>query len=275
MEHVVKWFEALDFPQEIKQDFYDELGKRKIDFPIRMSVDELMEKKDYLLNLVYCLSECDNTQKRFKDKGLPESSFWGNVGEIVLEAVQTRKNFGVVGIDDVKWVDMFLQCKKHFRIGCLNFDMEIAGEHECEGDPIKEDDPVVLVHIPSDTRLDRESCEQAFKDAEDFLAAYFPEFSYKCFVCGSWLLDDGLKAFLKEDSNILGFQSFFTPYKKIENRALLRFLFSRTVTMENISKFEAKSSLQKKLQEHIVSGGRTYEGFGFRGRQYHTAKQTG
>lgn len=266
MDTVKKWFELLEFPEKLKEDFYKEIDLRSIDTVPELSVEELDQKKDYLLNLIYCLAQCESTFARFEKKGIPQNYFWANIREIVVEAIQTAENFGCVGVDDIRWVDMFLQCKKHFRIGCLNFDMEIAGEHECEGGPVKEEDPVVLVHIPSNTRLDREACAQAFQDAEEFFATYFPEFSYKYFVCGSWLLDDSIRPFLKEGSNIRGFQSFFTLYKKVESRSLLRYVFSRDTTPENITEFEAKNSLQKKLKEYIAAGGKTYEGFGIRER---------
>lgn len=264
MEKIKKWFDLLEFPVKMREEFYREIAKRQIYLPSHMAVEELAEKKDYLLNLVYCLAQCESTLERFRHRGIPEDYFWANAREIVVEAIQCTENYGSVGIDDIRWVELFLRCERIFRIGCLNFDMEIAGEHGCEGGPIKEEDRVILVHIPGDARLDREKCVQAFRDAEKFFAAYFPEFTYKCFVCGSWLLDDGLGAFLGENSNIREFQSLFTLYKKEESRSLIRYVFSRTTTPENISEFEAKSSLQKKLQEYIAAGGKTYEGFGFK-----------
>ena len=142
--------------------------------------------------------------------------------------------------------------------------MEIAGEHGCEGGPIRSEDPVILVHIPGDARLDNEKCLESFRAAEKFFAMYFSYFFYKYFVCGSWLLDDKLGDFLGKNSNILGFQSLFNLYKKEESRSLLRYVFSRTTTTDNIREFEAESSLQKKLQKYIAAGGKTYEGFGIR-----------
>jgi len=266
MEKIKKWFDCLDFPQEFREEFYREIIEKKIGLSEKLTVNELAERKDFRLNLVYCLAECEKTFERFLTKGIPEQYFWANAREIVVEVIQCRQNYGVVGIDDIRWVDLFLRCERIFRIGCLNFDMEIAGEHGCEGGDIRKDDAVVLVHIPSDGRLVREQCLQSFRDAENFLAKYFPEFTYKCFVCGSWLLDDGLGTFLDEKSNILAFQKLFTVYKKEESRSLLRYVFSRTATPENIREFQAKSSLQRMLRDYILEGGKTYEGFGTRER---------
>lgn len=266
MERIKKWFDLLDFPQEFQEEFYREIVENKISLPDALTVNELAERKDFRLNLVYCLAECEKAVERFISKGIPEQYFRANAREIVVEAIQCRKNYGMLGIDDIRWVDLFLRCERIFRIGCLNFDMEIAGEHGCEGGNIRKDDSVVLVHIPSDGRLDSAQCVQSFRDAEIFFAKYFPEFTYKCFVCGSWLLDDGLGAFLDEKSNILAFQKLFTLYKKEESRSLIRYVFSRTTTPDNISEFPAKNSLQRQLRDYIVKGGKTYEGFGTRER---------
>lgn len=266
MDQIKKWFDLLQFPEEYQEEFYSEYIAKWSSLPIGMTVDELAEKKDFRLNLLYCLAECERALERFKEKGIPEQYFWANAGEIVVETIQCRQNYGVVGIDDIRWVDLFLRCERIFRIGCLNFDMEIAGEHGCEGGDIRKDDAVVLVHIPSGGRLDRKQCIQSFCDAEKFLAKYFPQFEYKCFVCGSWLLDDGLSSFLDEKSNILAFQKLFNPYKKEESRSLLRYIFSRTTTLENISEFQTQNSFQRKLQAYIVGGGKTYECFGVRER---------
>ena len=108
MEMVKKWFDLLEFPTNMWEEFNREIVSRRIELSLDMNVSELVEKKDYQLNLMYCLAQCESAFARFSQRGIPEEYFWANAGEIVVEAIQCRANYGVVGIDDIRWVDLFL-----------------------------------------------------------------------------------------------------------------------------------------------------------------------
>ena len=63
------------------------------------------------------------------------------------------------------------------------------------------------VHIPHGTPFTEESCQESFCMAREFYAKHYPEFEYNYFGCYSWLLDTTLRKLLREDSNIVKFQS--------------------------------------------------------------------
>lgn len=266
-EQIKKWYDNLSLPKEWKPAVYQKLEENDLELLRTVTVETLVGKQDYLLNLCYCLYQCEDMKKKFQQRGIADEIFRDCISEIALEAVQTKENHGCVGIEDIRWVHLFLNCEKIFRIGCLNFDMEIAGEHGCEGGEIQPEDKIILVHIPGDRKLDINACKKSFSMAEVFFSRYFPDFHYKCFVCGSWLLDKGLDKFLKENSNIKLFRQLFVHYKSKENDSLLRYVFSRTSTRENIQNYEAKNSFQQRLQSYIAEGGKLYEAFGVRPRE--------
>ena len=73
-------------------------------------------------------------------------------------------------------------------------------------------DPMLGVHIPACDPLDYDECKAAIEQARDFFPRYCPEFRFKGFACGSWLLDPTLQDFLPPTSNIVRFQSLFHLY---------------------------------------------------------------
>ncbi len=259
---ITKWYKSLEFPKHLDDEFFLSLDKVSDETLSDFLENAYRDENEHILNLFRCLYRCEDAYKMYQEKGIGDDIFFASMKEIVTETVQCKEDYGVLGVWDTYWMNLFLECKKIFRIGRLNFDMEIAGDHECEGDGINKADKVILVHIPADKKLDIKECEESFIKAEEFFNKYFPDFDYKCFLCGSWLLWDGLGEFLSPDSNITRFRLMFKPYKKIKSDSSLRFAFGRTVTRDNIKDFLPKNSLQRGLKEYILNGGDLYEGFG-------------
>ena len=73
-------------------------------------------------------------------------------------------------------------------------------------------DPMLGVHISAVDPLDYGECKAAIEQAREFFPKYCPEFHFKGFVCGSWLLDPTLGDFLPPSSNIVRFQSLFNLF---------------------------------------------------------------
>jgi hypothetical protein len=102
------------------------------------------------------------------------------------------------------------------------------------------------------------------EQAKSFVKKYFPEFEFNKFVCYSWLLWSDLEDFLGADSNILKFAKLFElEFEKEQDDAII-FAISKLAKKENIAEFEVKTGLQKKLQAHVLAGGKLYVGAGIR-----------
>ena len=70
-------------------------------------------------------------------------------------------------------------------------------------------DKVISIHIPADGKLDHAAVRETYAEMKKFLAAYFPDFAYRAFYCGSWLLDTTLEELLGGESNIVLFGKDF------------------------------------------------------------------
>ena len=87
---------------------------------------------------------------------------------------------------------------KLFRIGELEYEMTNW-----------KSEPVISIHIPSDSDILHEKCVESIKQAKDFFIKYFPDYSNCKYICDSWLLSPTLKELLPGTSRIIGFQNMF------------------------------------------------------------------
>ena len=116
-------------------------------------------------------------------------------------------------------------------------------------------DPVLAVHIPAGEPLDAAACRDAFSMAADFYSRHFPDHAApRGMQCVSWLLYPGFADILPASSNIVQFQRNFirVPISGASaNQAYDRVFppHNRNVTREQL-----KTSLQRKLFDHIQSG---------------------
>lgn len=257
---IEKWYNALGFPEEFDSAFKEALLEVKISDAV--SVDTYVpSESDGRRNLLSYLFMCEKLEEEYKEKGIPK--------EILIETLQSIVEWTEIGWNRLKnelYIEQYSWIKRHlnmklFRLGRLNFCM---GEAKCDVPEmgISKGDNVVEVHIPTYGSFAKSECEKSINMAREFFAKYFPEYDYKYFTCNSWLLDDTLKEILKPTSNILGFQSLFTPVKADESDAILRYVFEWNMTRRKLAKATASSSLAEKVKERMLSGGKFYDVLG-------------
>ena len=119
------------------------------------------------------------------------------------------------------------------------------------------------IHIPRGSKLTPSECEASLNRAREFFATYFPDFSYTCFTCNSWLLDDTLAAILPGSSNILRFQRRFTPVSKVPSDVIAGFVFRWKAGRQQALALPADTSLKKAIHERFRSGGAFYVALGY------------
>ncbi len=265
-ETAIKWYKYLQFPSEFDEEFYALAESKDISgITPENCVKILCEKKDYGLNLIYFLSQLDNTKAAMDERNIDEKYFRATAMGLVGEAKSCKETFGKIGVYEVGWTNAVMKGTYLFRIGRLNFGLETLFESWCDdGKVIKLGDTIIAVHIPGGGKLDETDAYRSLLEAERFFKKHFPEKDIKGFMCGSWLLDRTLDNFLKPDSNIIKFRDLFTPYMKKEDYSAIKFAFGKNITKDNLKDFEPKNSFQAKLKEHVLSGGKLYDTFGFR-----------
>lgn len=121
------------------------------------------------------------------------------------------------------------------------------------------------IHIPSDGAFDRETVAASFARAREIFDRCYPDYPYKGFFCSTWLLSQDLKEMLKPSSNILGFQSFFTPVPFRSSGGLVfSFAFGMDARIpEDPAALPESSSLRRAVKQRYLSGGYVHEGAGF------------
>ncbi|MBR6747617.1 MAG: hypothetical protein IKM07_01660 [Clostridia bacterium] len=124
-------------------------------------------------------------------------------------------------------------------------------------------DPVVSLHIPGNARFTPDVVDQSLVYGKEFLAKYFPDFHYKAFICSSWLLGTDLAQFVREDSNILKFQSRFRIGLAFRNGFSI---FDNVFNVPKhcpIEELVPTNRFQREILEMVKAGGTLYSGRGY------------
>ncbi len=116
-------------------------------------------------------------------------------------------------------------------------------------------DPVLNIHIPAGSPMDVGRCGESFRRAEAFYPAHFPEYRYRAYVCGSWLLDPQFERALKPDSNIARFlqEVYLFPLPGAGDQQT----FERVFGTARVDPATAPrdTSLRRAILEHVERGG--------------------
>ncbi|MBU5451004.1 hypothetical protein [Acetivibrio sp. MSJd-27] len=128
---------------------------------------------------------------------------------------------------------------------------------------VAQGDPVIGVHMPGREKLSEEAVQESFACAKTFLAEHFPNYLYKAFVCSSWALDTGLKAFLKDSSNILKFQKLFRIVLGPVNTFSLRMDIFHREDEISIDLLVPENQFQSDMLSFAKKGGKLYSGKGY------------
>ena len=253
------WYKRLEFPKEYDQEFYQALEEIQVCEGAKFEDYDLNETNGKK-NLLYFLYFCEELKEKYDVLGMPEEVMVATAKDIVNWCVIWSGVKGELCLYEISWL------KHHFsmllfRLGRLQFCM---GKSFCDIPEynVKEGDNVMEIHIAEGPPLRYEDCLESIEMAKEFFAKYYPNFEYTCFTCYSWLMDQTLKSFLKEESNVVKFQKMFDIVKADADYSALRYVFGWDTTMENLKNAKADSSLSRSMKEYILSGGKLYLGLG-------------
>ena len=240
---VLKWFDILNFPTQWRQEVAD-----------AAAMFSMNAEHTPMWDLVYALSRCDALEKRYEEKGISRDILLATLADIVVWAENQHFVHGTVGLSDAAWLEGHLDMKL-FRLGRMQFKLEQAIASSEKYD-LHVGDPIVEIHIPQGEALCMDAVHHSYRLAKQFLRAYFPEYAYRYFTCGSWLLDHHLKDFLKESSNILKFAKEFDVIHWAPSNDAMRRLFELNPNKG------PENSFQRNVRTFVENGGQTLEGYG-------------
>ena len=259
-----KWYEKLGFPKEYDERFYalldSEDGFSEMKFE---DFDLENNREEYRRNVIWALYFCEEVSLKFKENNIPESIMWDTLLDVKFHILKFTEPTGELHLRGLStWLFLHLSFKL-FKVGRLQFQIRGA-EGGAERLGLNEGEPVLAVHIPKGEPLTPESALESFELANKFFNQYFPDYEYKFFTCHSWLLDKVLNKFLSPDTNIIKFQNLYEYACESELDSAIAFCFPYGVTRENIKDFTPKTSLQAKIRDYVLSGGKLHYTFGIR-----------
>ena len=256
---IEKWYRKLKFPSSFDPEFYDML--KTVEIPESICIDTYdMQNTDGKYNLLSFLYMCQSLERRYSEKGLGEDVLLDTLSDLVrwTETWSELKNTLYLG--QLSWVSIPFKMEI-FKLGRLQFCMQKAGR-DVPAYGLKKDDNILGIHIPAGEALTLKACEDSLQRAKAFFATYYPEYSYDFFFCHSWLLDTMLENILSADSNILRFQKLFDIVTLDESDAIIRYVLRWGAERKDVIALPTTTEFSKKVRNHILSGGKFYEGVG-------------
>lgn len=125
-------------------------------------------------------------------------------------------------------------------------------------------DGMVSIHIPHGARFDSETVRASVERTKVIIREYYPEYDFKTFFCGSWLLDPQLCDMLSPESNIVKFCKLFKPLAvKDSGSCVFGFVFNKPDMNFEISELPETTSLERAIKTHYLDGKAIYETFGY------------
>ena len=119
------------------------------------------------------------------------------------------------------------------------------------------DDTILSIHIPKGAKIDRASCEEAYRGARAFFGAHYPERPIAMFYCRSWLMDPALAEILPPTSNILSFQSWFQIFpSKSTGKEVFNFVHPQPFS--DFSELPERTTLERGLKRRYLADNPIY-----------------
>ncbi len=262
-----KWYDKIGFPKEFDEGFDKLLSEENDLLCIKFEEYDISENKDcHGKNLIMFLYFCEELYEKYKALGIPDDIFYMTIGDFAVSVKRWFKMTGNIGLQSAEWMSNHFSMRL-FKLGRLQFCME-GSYIDIPQKGIKKGDNMIDIHIPdTGESLAMSDCIRDFKRSEEFFANFFPDYKYQYYMCFSWLLDDVLKSFLKEGSNILQFQKLFEVVHAREQDSIIHFMFKYGFkNREEIRECPASSDFARKVKEYALSGGVFRNTLGIRDR---------
>ena len=257
-EQVSRYVAQFDagFDYETVREAFDMLTCREADAPeiwkagIQALRERLKEDPRGLKMLSCMLRCCGKTRDFYVRNGISREIFVDTMKCFSRFVGEHMESFGEYGFDREWWTVRQLSGLL-FRIGELEYEMVQGQGKKC-----------IHLHIPSDSRLERERLEDSVGRARDFFREKFPAYGDVQICCHSWLLSPTLREVLSPGSRILAFQELFDIHVRGEDTAgeYKQWVFKRSDLP--LTELPENTSLQRRLKGYLLGGGKMMDADG-------------
>ena len=246
-----KWYERLRFPQVFRREFEDALGR--ITVPETTCIDTYdLSCTDGERNLLSFLYMCQAVEEKYRELGIGEDILLDTLQDIVRWTERWSEVKGHLCLYELEWLARHMRVRL-FKVGRLQFYMAPAKE-DIPACGISRGDNVVELHIHRGGKLTPQAVDDSLSRGKTFLQTYFPQYRYQYFTCHSWLLDETLRKYLPENSNILRFGDRFQRIYAVDSDILLRFLFRWDTCPDTLAGAVCETAFQHKIKTAVLQG---------------------
>lgn len=188
--------------------------------------------------------------ERFREMAISDEIYFDTMSAFTRFCEETHKYSGNWYYNHASWsyrqASMLL-----FRIGILEYEFKN-----------RDGEPMISIHIPSDTVFSESNLDETFKAAKRFIAKFYPEHSNDRFYCESWIMAPKLRELLPETSGIIRFQNRFASIEEsLPPDCCLKWVFHCSDETP-LGELPEDTSLQRKIKKLMIAGGHLYGGFG-------------
>lgn len=203
------------------------------------------------------------TRKKFQRLGIGDAVFVETMRCFSRYLDESKTDLGTYAFNRGNWVWRALSLRL-LRIGTLEFEYCTAPQDFWGISGIDSNSPVLMVHIPSDARLQRAILDDTYRSALLFYKRWERELcplgAPKKVLCRTWLLSEAFSVLLPEESGIRRFAGDFEICgQQPDDESFYRWLFRGHKPPETLP---AGSSLQRAVIRHLDHGGKIGIGCG-------------
>lgn len=243
----VDFFFENDFDVKLTQPLMDEIGGEAGLSPYTVWMLLLIE-----------------AAQRVRDSYRTEEIFWETFADLRCKAIECKEIYNVWGTFVAFWYPIFYS-GEIVKLGRLEYQENRydADDFVCCGHTIKNGDKMLSIHIPSSGEpFDRAARLESYKKAYEYFKDELDGGLLVC-MCHSWLLYPDYEDLLAPGSNIADFRRDFDIMDRDDEQEFgdAWRLFGAEY-QKPVSELPERTSMQRAFKQHLLSGGKTGEGFG-------------
>ncbi len=229
--------------------------------PVLRKIDAATGANSYTTDLLFFITCVDAAKKRYERLGIDLSIWRDSMSDLAVKYRECVAVYGVPGIFTEGWHCRFFHPDR-FQLGRMQYET-VTWDREEPYKWLKYGDTLINMHIPGSTGqpFDRAARRDSYKRAYDFYRDLFPD-GKMAICCGSWLLFEEQRKFLKGCPNILDFMDDFEIIEshRSERRGDLWRIFN--TMSQNVDEFPTDTALQRSYADWLRAGNDPGGGFG-------------
>lgn len=227
----------------------------------------LYRVKEYSLTFVWLIVASEKMLELYREKGISEEIYWDTIMDLKYKFKECVECKDVYGTFVGGWNTGFYNLNR-FALGRFQFEYSTFGAADefttSAGIKIKRGDKTVGFHIPSSgVPLTDEVRFDAYKKAYEFFKDQRREDGLIIFECGSWLLYEGNKEILPENSNTV---KFINDFELVKSETKDKFNDAWRIFAKSGYKapkhWYDDTSMRRAFKNHVLAGGKTGSGNG-------------